>query len=525
MNKKVVILLPLMLAIAFAVGMWTQHFLQPKAVVTNKNTSKIDEVLRLITTNYVEDINTDSISDLLLPSLFEKLDPHSSYIPLDEYHDMIDPIRGSFEGIGVQFNIQSDTIVIVQVIPGGPSEKLNIHAGDRIVKVNDSIVAGIGITNEKTIKLLKGPSGTKVKVSIKRNGVKDLIPFEITRGSIPMTSVESAYMIDEKTGYISISCFSQTTHDEFLSAISKLRKKGLKNLIIDLRENGGGLLFAAIDMANEFLSKDDTIVFTKGRREPAEYYTAEGTGTCKDLNLAIIIDEYSASASEILSGAIQDNGRGIIVGRRSYGKGVVNEDFVLRDSSIVRLTTKKFYTPSGRCIQKPYNGKLADYDHELLDRFSHGELYYADSINFPDSLKYTTKNGKIVYGGGGIMPDVFVALDTTKTYSPFLQEMTNKGIIYTYSFSYVDSHRDMLKSKSIEEITALCNTSFSFTALYNLAEKQGVKKRELSTLEQKDVKRLFLCYVVRNVFGDNEFYQLYNADDKTITTAVELLEK
>ncbi|MCQ2608044.1 MAG: S41 family peptidase [Bacteroidales bacterium] len=524
MNNKIRILLPLLLAVAFAGGMLLQRQFTTVPRRGIQPTSKIEEILQLIRNNYVEDINIDSISNNLMLPLFEKLDPHSSYITTDNYREMIDPILGSFDGIGVQFVIQNDTIVIVQVIHGGPSEKLDIHAGDRIVSVNDSIIAGNGITNEKTIKLLKGPRGTKVKVGIKRLNVPDLLTFEITRGAIPITSVESAYMITDKIGYIAIDCFSQTTHDEFLSAVSKMKQHGLQKLIVDLRDNGGGLLYTAIDLANEFLSQGDTIVFTKGKKEPAEYFTAEGNGTCRDIDMAVLINEYSASASEIFAGAMQDNGRGTVIGRRSYGKGVVNEDFVLRDSSVVRLSTKKFYTPSGRCIQKPYNGKLSDYDRELVDRYSHGEMYDADSIHFPDSLKFTTKTGKIVYGGGGIMPDIFVALDTT-TYSQFFQDITAKSIVYNYAFEFTDQNRDLLsKQENVKAIQAICNKMFSLDKVYKEADNQNIKKGKLSKSESEWEQKLFCCYVIRNVLGDNAFYELYNTDDKTILRAVELLK-
>lgn len=526
MNKKLAILLPLLFALCFAGGMWLQkHFSTPLPSIDflKKNDSKISEVLNLVSRNYVEDVNLDSISEDLLPLLFEKLDPHSSYISSEEYRDIIDPIRGSFEGIGVQFNIQKDTIVIVQVLKGGPSEKLNIKAGDRIVTVNDSVVAGNGITNEKTIKLLKGPSGTVVKVGIKREGIKDLIPFEITRGSVPIASVDAAYMIDDKTGYVAISCFSQNTLEEFLSAIQSFRDKNpLENLIVDLRENGGGLLFTAIDLASEFLKTGDTIVFTKGRNSAPDYYTSIGSGSCENLNLVVLINEYSASASEIFAGAMQDNGRAVVVGRRSFGKGVVNEDFPLRDSSFIRLTTKKFYTPCGRCIQKPYNGHLTDYDKELVDRYSHGELLEVDSINFPDSLKFTTRAGKIVYGGGGIMPDVFVPIDTI-SYSEMFRQMTIDGYIYNYAFSFAERNRSRLNTMGFREAYSDCLRHINWNDIYSNYGKKCDDKCSQSEIEH--LVNLTCAYVVRDIFGENAFYEIYNLDDKTIQKAIEVLNQ
>lgn len=525
-NKPLTILLPLLLALAFSAGMVVHGIFSPKKNVVSQNPqSKISEIMRLISLEYVEDVSIDTLTEELLPSLFEKLDPHSFYISADEYREMNDPIRGSFEGIGVQFNIQNDTIVVIQVIHGGPSEKLNILAGDRIITVNDSVIAGNGITNEKTIKLLKGPRGTKVKVGIQRRGVNELIPFEITRDAVPITSIDAAYMIDDSTGYVAISCFSQNTVDEFLAAVSKMRTGPLRNIIVDLRENGGGLLFTAIGLATEFLNEGDTIVYTVGKNTPPDYYVSEGIGHCRDLNVAVLINEYSASASEIFAGAIQDNGRGWVVGRRSFGKGVVNEDFTLLDSSVVRLSIKKFYTPSGRCIQKPYNGNLKDYDKELSDRYTHGELSSADSVDFPDSLKFTTKTGKIVYGGGGIMPDVFVPIDTS-SYSASFHKLTNSGLVYDFAFEFTEKNRSMLNKMEFHATYEWLTKSVTFNNLVQYAEKHGkmylMLDKKASDREKQLVEKLIRCYVIRNIFGDSEFNELYNADDKTIKKALEL---
>ncbi len=523
-NNRFFIFLPFLLALMFAGGMWLQKFLSPAANGYAK-LSKYDEITNLISERYVEAINIDSLTDEMMPFLFEKLDPHSSYISAEDYRDLTDPIRGSFEGIGVQFNIQNDTVVIVQVLRGGPSEKLNIHAGDRIVTVNDSTIAGNGITNEKVVKLLKGPSGTKVSVGIKRFGIEELIPFKITRGAIPIESVTSAYMFDEQTGYIAFDCFSQTTYDEFVSAVRKLRQQGAENLIVDLRDNGGGLLFTVVDLTNEFLEKGDTIVFTKGRNTNANYFCAEGDGMFKELNVCVLINEYSASASEIFAGAMQDNGRGTIIGRRSYGKGVVNEDFPLNDGSTIRLSTKKFYTPSGRCIQKPYNGCLKDYDKELVDRFTRGELSDADSINFPDSLQFVTRTGKIVYGGGGIMPDVFVPLDTT-SYSKDFQQITNRGLLFEYAFNFSDKQRTYLESLSKKDALDFCTKNITFNKVISYAENKNITfKNTWTDKEIQLIEKLTRCYTMRNIFGNEYFYELYNVDDETILRAIEEFKK
>ncbi len=523
MNNKLSTALPLIFALIFACGMFVEKVLSPKQIIKQNEQSKVSEVLNLISKVYVDDVNIDSLSDDILPMILEKLDPHSVYISNDEYRDLTDPIRGSFEGIGVQFNIQNDTIVIIQVIHGGPSEKLNILAGDRIVSVNDSTVAGVGMTNEKVIKLLKGPKGTKVNVGIKRSGINEILPFKITRDAIPIESVTAAYMIDEKTGYIAFDCFSQTTYDEFVSATKRFMSQGAKNLIIDLRENGGGLLFTAIDLANEFLQNGDTIVFTKDKFGNTEYFNAEGNGTFKNLKICVLINEYSASASEIFAGAMQDNGRGLVIGRRSFGKGVVNEDFTLRDSSVVRLSTKKFYTPSGRCIQKPYNGSLKDYDKELSDRFSHGELSSADSVNFPDSLKYVTRTGKIVYGGGGIMPDIFVPIDSIK-YSDAFHQITNRGFVYDFAFDFADKNRQAFASKNYKQANEYLTGKISIATIERFIEnKKQAKYHITSESEIEFLEKLARCYVIRDIFGEEPFYELYNTDDKTIQKALEVL--
>lgn len=525
MNNKITIALPFLLALAIAGGMMIQkHFIpsQENPIATKSN-SKMDEILYLISSEYVEDINIDSLTEEMLPLLFEKLDPHSFYISADEYRDMNDPIRGSFEGIGVQFNIQNDTIVIVQVIHGGPSEKLNIMAGDKIITVNDSLVAGNGITNEKTIKLLKGPRGTTVDVGIQRAGVKERIPFKITRDAVPISSVDAAYMVDETTGYVAISCFSQNTVDEFLSAVSKMRAQNVKNIIIDLRDNGGGLLLTAINLASEFLKINDTIVYTQGKFDQPEYYVSEGDGSCTDLNLAVLINEYSASASEIFAGAMQDNGRGTIIGRRSFGKGVVNEDFPLHDSSVVRLSIKKFYTPSGRCIQKPYNGNLDEYDKELLNRYNHGELSNADSVDFPDSLKFTTRTGKIVYGGGGIMPDIFVPLDTT-SYSEAFVKLTKSGIVYEYAFDFTEKHRAKLNAMDFHSAYQWISEQISLQTFSLYVQQKGenaLLNKPIPKEEKQFVEKLARCYVVRNIYGESAFNEIYNSDDETIKRALE----
>ena len=525
MSRKLTVALPLLISLAFAAGMLVQKLFSPVEYVrmTPKN-AKMTRIMELIADEYMEDVDIDSLTEEMLPLLFEKLDPHSLYISANDYQDMMDPIMGSFEGIGVQFNIQNDTIVVVQVIHGGPSEKLHIQSGDRIVTVNDSVVAGNGITNEKTIKLLKGPKGSKVRVGIKRADIADLLSFEITRDAVPITSIDAAYMADETTGYVAISRFSQNTIDEFLSAVSKLRTKNMKNIIVDLRDNGGGLLFAAVNLANEFLKAGDTIVYTQGKNSKPEYYVAEGDGSCGDLNLAVLIDENSASASEIFAGAIQDNGRGLVVGRRSFGKGVVNEDFQLNDKSVVRLSIKKFYTPSGRCIQKPYNGNIDDYEKELLNRYTHGELNFADSVIFPDSLKFTTRTGKTVYGGGGIMPDVFVPIDSS-TFSDSYLKIMNSGLVYDFAFAFSEKKRSILQFIEPHDMYKMLTKAITMEKIEQYAKEHAktslLLDKSAPRSEIQRVETLARCYVIRDVYGDSAFYEMYNADDETIKKALE----
>ena len=525
MSRKLTVVLPLLISLAFAGGMLVQKLFSPVEYVRMlpKN-AKMAKIMELISEEYMEEVDIDSLSEEMLPLLFEKLDPHSLYISAKDYQDMMDPIMGSFEGIGVQFNIQNDTIVVVQVIHGGPSEKLHIQFGDRIVTVNDSVVAGNGITNEQTIKLLKGPKGSKVRVGIKRADVDELLQFEITRDAVPITSIDAAYMADDSTGYVAISRFSQNTIDEFLSVVSKMRAKNMKNIIVDLRDNGGGLLYAAVSLANEFLKAGDTIVYTQGKHSKPEYYIAEGDGSCGDLNLAVLIDENSASASEIFAGAMQDNGRGIVVGRRSFGKGVVNEDFQLSDNSVVRLSIKKFYTPSGRCIQKPYNGNLDDYEKELLNRYTHGELSSADNVSFPDTLKFTTRTGKTVYGGGGLMPDVFVPIDST-TFSESYLKIMNSGLVYDFAFAFSEKSRSFLRFIEPHDMYEMLTKAIRMQDIEQYAKEHSKtnflldKNAPLSEIQR--VETLARCYVVRDVYGDSAFYEMYNADDETIKKALE----
>ena len=526
MKKSIYIFLPLIIGISISIGFILANVLGTNpSFKTNKAEDKLSNLIDLIETEYADSISRNALIESIIPIVLEKLDPHSSYIVPEEYNDVHDPMMGSFEGIGVQFNIQNDTIVVVQVIPGGPSELVKIQAGDRIVKINDSIVAGKHITNNKVMKLLKGPKGTKVKVSIKRHGKVKLIDFVISRDKIPIYSVDASYLLNPKTGYIKISRFAITTPEEFTKHLQMLRAKGITKLVIDLRENGGGILNSAIFLANEFLQKGDLIVYTKGKNYKRFDYKADGKGSCKDLQLAVLINEFSASASEVFAGAIQDNDRGVIVGRRSFGKGFVNRDFMFADSSMIRLTIQKFYSPSGRCIQKPYNNGNEAYENELINRMKNGELQKAESISFPDSLKYKTKKGKIVYGGGGIMPEFFIPIDTIG-YSNYYSLLINKGILYDFAFDFADIHRaKLLSCKSAAECISYLEHNKVISHLTGYATNKGIPFNSKEFLVSKElIETQLYASIARNIFPETMFYQILNRNDATIKEALQELQ-
>ncbi|MBI1288319.1 MAG: PDZ domain-containing protein [Flavobacteriales bacterium] len=407
---------------------------------------KFDDVLNLIETKYVDHPDYDKLVDEAIVGMVKDLDPHSEYMTAEEYQKMSEPLSGNFEGIGVQFNIIKDTIAVVSPIAGGPSERLGIRSGDKIVVIEDTVVAGIGITNRDVINKLRGDKGTKVRVKIYRRGVKDLIEYTIVRDKIPIFSCDASYMLNEDVGYIKLNRFAQTTMDEFDEAIAELQPKGMKHLVLDLRGNSGGYLNTAIQLSDEFLSDKELIVYTEGISSPKREHFATPRGKFEKGKLVVLIDEGSASASEIVSGAIQDHDRGLIVGRRSFGKGLVQRPFKLRDGSTLKLTTARYYTPSGRCIQRPYDEGNDEYRNEGKRRRDNGELFSADSIHVNDQEEFLTDNKRKVYGGGGILPDIFVPLDTSEN-SDFLMELLRNGLFYQYINEYVDANREELNSK------------------------------------------------------------------------------
>lgn len=478
-----------------------------------KSLQKLLNAQYAISNFYVDTINEDKVVEDAIIGMLEKLDPHSSYTDAKETKDMTEPLQGEFSGIGIQFNMKQDTLYVIQTIPGGPSERVGILAGDRIVMVNDSTIAGVKMKNTDIMKRLRGKKGTKVTVQVKRGNAKELITFRITRDNIPLYSVDASYMVDDKTGYVRISRFGQKTHEEMVEALEKLKKEGMKQVIIDLSDNGGGFLNAAIDMCNEFMDKGQLIVYTEGNSSPRNEAKAFGNGKYKDMKLVVMVNQYSASAAEIFSGAMQDWDRAVIVGRRTFGKGLVQRPFEFEDGSMMRLTIARYYTPSGRCIQKPYKkGNKKAYDLDLIDRAKEGEYYNLDSIHFNDSLRYTTLNsGRPIYGGGGIMPDIFVPVDTTE-YSTYYRDLVAKGIVNQYVVDFVDKNRKSIKDKykDVKDFDARFTVSDEqMKDFIAMGEKDSVKYDETKyCTSERVLKSMIKGLIARDIYADPSAYTI-----------------
>lgn len=500
------------------------------------STSKIDQLLQLMQSAYVEEIDTDSITDEVMQDLVQKLDPHSAYIPKKDLEIVNSELSASFSGIGVQFNIQNDTVHIVAVISGGPSEGVGILAGDKIVEVDDSTFVGKRINNEKVMHTLRGEKGTQVTLGIKRSGTPETLYYTVTRGDIPVHSVDAKFIIPiqaggihhiDKIGFVRVNKFGENTYDEFISALATLKMQGAKGYIVDLRENSGGFMDQAIRMANEFLESGEMIVYSEGRAYPKYEARANGAGRFKQVPLIVLIDDFSASASEIFSGAMQDNDRAQIIGRRSFGKGLVQQQLPFPDGSAVRLTVARYYTPSGRCIQKPYKlGEQDDYQKELLERFERGEFYNADSVHLQDSTLYFTKSGRVVYGGGGIMPDIFVGRDTTLN-TPYYNRCVNLAYTYQFAYRYTDAHRKQLSLfkdwKALEKHLLGANWLPEFIAF---AKEKGIEPDEAQIEKSRPLlTRLINAYIVRNILGDEGFFPLFERDDEITKKAVEVMSR
>ena len=507
--------------------MQRQPQMAPQATSIDAELQKLLVAEGAISALYVEDVDEKKIVEQAIKGMLEELDPHSTYLTPEENDKSNETLMGSFEGIGVQFNMVEDTLFIVQPIPDGPSERVGIMAGDRIVTVNDTAIAGVKMSQESIMKRLRGPKGTKVDLGINRRGVNELLHFIVTRDKIPVNTVDAAYMIRPGIGYIKISSFGATTVEEFESKLSELRGKGATQLILDLQGNGGGLLMAAVGMANEFLGRDQMVVYTEGKRSPRSGYLADGRGRFRDGKLVVLIDEYSASASEIVSGAVQDWDRATIVGRRSFGKGLVQRPIEFHDGSLIRLTVAKYYTPVGRCIQKPY-GKDVDYGDDIIERLHHGELTNPDSIHFPDSLKYSTKiEHRTVYGGGGIMPDIFVPLDTTRT-NQYYRNVTAKNVVLNTSLQYTERNRRQIQRRfrTFEEFNRGYEIGPDVLRLF--LDKAKDAKVEYDETQYQECQPIFKTQlkatIARLIWGMNAYYQVIQDLDETIQRAVKFME-
>lgn len=512
---------PIVFALVLVVGIWLGKSLN-FGDLNNGEVNKFNLVLEQLEEAYVDSINKDELIEKAVTNLLKELDPHSYYIKAKDLSAINEPMEGSFDGIGVEFNLLDDTILVVAPISGGPSQRVGIRSGDKIVSVDGDTIAGTNLENEDVFKLLRGKSGTKVTVGILRKGEKELIDFEITRDKIPIYSVDVSYMIDDETAYIKINRFSANTYEEFVSASEKLLDLGMKKLILDLRNNPGGYLGAAINIANEFLDEDLLIVYTQNRFLERQEYYSNARGLLLDIEAVVIIDEGSASASEIVAGALQDNDKGLIIGRRSFGKGLVQEQFEHPDGSAYRITTQRYYTPTGRCIQRPYaKGEEDDYEDDFIARMNNGELLSKDSIEFNDSLKFITKGGKTVYGGGGIMPDVFVPLDTS-SYHASISIANRKDLIRQYAFEYTGENRNELENQSLKDFIQLFEiNSKDLEALSLFCEKSDVKMPidEFSDYDTKIVNAQLKAHIARNIWNDDGFFPIIHEIDYTFQQA------
>lgn len=524
--KKTVVFLPFIIAISVVGGIIIGNQFSGKQAVGNHD-RKLNTILNMVVDGYVDTVNVSNIIEQTIPQLLSNLDPHTVYIPAKDLTSVNDELEGSFSGVGVSFFITNDTVRIVEVLSGGPSEKAGLLAGDKIVTVNDSVFTGKSVTNEKVFAALRGKKGTTVKLGIKRNTSEKLLSYDITRGDVPMTSIDAAYMVEKEIGYIKINKFARNTYDEFLQALVKLKNEGAERYILDLRGNGGGFMEMAILMANEFLPENALIVYTMGReRKNNQQFWSDGNGSFQEAELAILLDEHSASASEILAGAIQDNDRGLIIGRRSFGKGLVQKQFELNDSSAVRMTVSRYYTPSGRCIQKDYKKGEAAYNQDIYDRYAHGEFSSKDSIKVDTANVFHTAHRRIVYGGGGIIPDIFVPSDTTGITSYFIS-IYNAGLLQKYAYEYAELNREEFsKLQDYKQfLRILPSNNILLSDFVSYAADNGVPARWFYITQSKDlIVTQLKALIARDIFGTEAFYPIYNKNDKMIQKAVKAFE-
>lgn len=522
---------PLIIALGLVVGIligsfYASHFSGNRLNIINTSSNKLNVLLHLIDDQYVDTVNIPDLVEKALPQILMELDPHSTYVGASDVEESMQELKGSFSGIGVQFTIYRDTVRVVKVIKGGPSEQHGIMPGDCIISVDGKPYVGKEVTNDETMKRLKGPRETTVKLGIKRHGKQQPLNFSIVRGDVPLRTIDAVYMLDETTGYIRINSFGETTYPEFLSALAKLNNEDLEGLVIDLRGNLGGYMAPAVQIANEFLPKDRLIVYTEGRKSPREEYTSDGRGTYPTLPLVVLVDEGSASASEILAGAIQDNDRGSIIGRRTFGKGLVQVPIDFPDGSMLRLTKARYYTPSGRCVQKPYTpGDEEEYAADLLLRAEHGEYFTADSIK-TDGEKFETRGGRTVYGGGGIIPDIFIARDTLGMTSYFM-EAYRTGLMYSFAYDFVDRHRSRLGEETdLNKISAYLDRQDILEQFARFAEKNGLKRRNLMLQKSgKLFKEYLYNYIVGDLLDTEGAVKYANLSDPAVQKALLLMQR
>lgn len=530
-NRRLTIWLPVIIAASIALGIFignnylslTQH--GKRRMFSSGN--KINAILDIIDEQYVDTVNMGKLVEGTIPKIFSELDPHSVYIPAEDATIVNEDLEGSFSGIGVSFNMQTDTILVISVIPKGPAEKAGLLPFDRIITINDSIYSGNNTSQAKIMRTLRGAKNSTVKLGVKRGGVPDLLYFDVTRGDVPVNSVDVSYEVSKGIGYIKVSKFGRTTYNEFITAIAKLKEAGCSSFVIDLRGNTGGYMDAAINMVNEFMPEGRLIVYTEGKAFPRNDVYTNGTGTCKEAPIVVLTDEFSASASEIFSGAIQDNDRGLIVGRRTYGKGLVQSPIKLSDGSEIRLTIARYYTPSGRSIQKDYKlGDSADYDQDLYNRFIHGEFDSADSIKNTHTEKYHTMIGRTVYGGGGIMPDIFIPRDTSGI-TTYFTSIVNSGTLYLYALEYSDQNREKLSSfTTYQDLYKYLQSQPLLYDFTNFAASKGIKKRpNLINISGKLIENQLQAYIVRNFFDEAGFYPIFLKDDPTLLRAIQIINE
>ena len=519
---------PLWLALAAVVGIfigtfYANHFGGTRLSIINAGTNKLNNLLHIVNDQYVDTVDVNALVEKAMPTILSELDPHSVYISAKDKQTAEDDLRGSFSGVGIEFTIRNDTLRVQNVIKNGPSERAGLLAGDKIVEVDDSAFVGSNLTKEEAMHRLKGPKDTKVKLGIVRQGDTELRHFTVTRGEIPVKSVNAVYMLDNETGYIRIKNFGENTYPELLIALAKLSQEDFTNLVIDLRGNAGGYLGSAVQIANEFLPKHRLIVYTEGRRSQRQEFRSDGRGSYQQMPLVVLIDEGSASASEILAGAIQDNDRGTIVGRRSFGKGLVQQPIEFNDGSMMRLTIARYYTPSGRCIQKPYvNGQDKDYEEDMLMRYQHGEFFSQDSIKHTGP-EYKTRNGRVVYGGGGITPDIFVGEDTTN-YTSYYKEAVMRGLILQFAYEYTDDHRaELAKYDDVESLDKYLARQHLVDKFATYAEKQGLRRRNLMIEKSYHLLERFInSRMVYNMLDEQQWIEYLNEDDPAISETLKL---